>query len=458
MGREAGRERVLAIALAWLLGGCVSEPVKRAGESVRHSAAAAVDAAPTPDQSGAAAPSVGGGFVAPAAAVVLAHSTRQLASGVTDARKFKGGVISPRILIDNPYLEPGDPFFNIPRRVACLPGGDLAVFSTAKRHGAGRLAGTPVASGLWRVAPDGAITALDGAYPAADEGRGPECGTRPGASRLDPGRVGPISVSPDGTLSFPYQSAWAFGRSARILQLPPTGALAPVPEAPRACDAEPPPTVRELFRDIASAARDPAGNTWALDAGRCQLTRVAPDGRVTVVLDAAQVCPADQPERHVRGAAMLWDAARAELVMGGSLLWTRAPKADLYSTIWRVRPDGSLKRIYLAGKQGRGLPHIDGLSGLALDGRGRVLFGAGIMGSGGGFQILRLDEASGRTEVVAGAPRPSDVNHADGPARQAHFGTIRDLCAAPDGTLYVNDANHLIRKLSPAGQVSTWAF
>ncbi len=29
---------------------------------------------------------------------------------------------------------------------------------------------------------------------------------------------------------------------------------------------------------------------------------------------------------------------------------------------------------------------------------------------------------------------------------------------SPDGTLYINDGTHLIRKLTAAGQVTTWAF
>jgi hypothetical protein len=53
---------------------------------------------------------------------------------------------------------------------------------------------------------------------------------------------------------------------------------------------------------------------------------------------------------------------------------------------------------------------------------------------------------------VPQAPAPTDVNHADGPARQAHFGTIKGLCHAPDGTLFVHDSTYLIRKITPAGQ------
>lgn len=398
-------------------------------------------------------------FVAPQATVKVAQGVRQLSSGVGDEKKFKGGVISPRILIDNPYLDPADPFLNIPRQMACLPDGSLAVFSTARRHPSGRMQGNPYATGLWRVAPDGAIAAIDRARHTLTEGRDPECGVTVGASGLDPGKVGPISVAADGSLVFPYRAGWASGRSARVLRVTPDNVVEAVPAGDaQSCAPQPPASYRDTFNDIGAAARDPDGNTWVMDHGRCLLARVAPDGRVTTLLSESQVCPPGEPERYVRADSMAWDNARGELVTAGSLIWTKAPKADLYSTVWRIRPDGTFRRMYLAGKLRKGLPSIDGIGGLALDAKGRIVFGAGINRPGGGYQILRLDEATGRTEVVAGAPRPTDVNHADGPAKQAHFGTVRGLCHAPDGTLFVHDANHLIRKRSPDGQVTTWAF
>ncbi|MCP9451530.1 MAG: hypothetical protein NNA23_02485 [Nitrospira sp.] len=396
-------------------------------------------------------------FVAPQATVKVAESVRRLASPFKDKTTFKGRITSPRIEIDNPYLDPLDPFFNVPRQMACLDDGSLLVFSTAKTHQDGRMKGNPYATGLWRIAPDGAITPVDRARHILSEGKDPECGVTVGASGLDPQAVGPISVDAEGSLVFPYQTRWAFGRYGRVLRLTPQNELVPIPEAPRACAPEPLKDYREIFMDIGSAARDPQGHTWVMDYGRCQLKRVAPDETVTTLLDKPQVCPAGDPEHHVRADYMVWDKARGEMVMGGSLLWLKSPKADLYSTIWRVRPDGTFTRVYLAGKLRKGLPHIDGLSGLALDPNGRIIFGAGFVRADG-HQLLRLDEAKGRTESIAGAPQPSGTSYADGPANQAHFGTIKGLCAVPDGTLFVHDANHVIRKVTPAGHVTTWAF
>lgn len=391
-------------------------------------------------------------FAAPQATVkVAADGVRSLPPQAISKR-----VNSTRLLVDNPYLDPADPFFNIPRQMACLPDGSVNVFSTAKRHTDGRMKGNPYATGLWRIAPDGAITAVDRARHIMSEGRDPECGVSVGRSGLDPANVGPVSVAADGSLVFPYRTSWAFGRYARVLRVTPEGRVDPVPAVdPHACAPRPPDAYRSTFEDVSSAALDAAGNLWVHDS--CRLLRVAPDGAVTTLLDVDRVCPRDKTRDHwITGSFMAWDAARGEMVMGGSIL-SGQPR-DLFSTIWRVRADGGFRRVYLARKVGAP-PRIDGISALALDAKGSIHFGAGLLWQGGAHQILRLvDEATGRTEVIAGAPRPTDVNHADGPAKSAHFGTVKGLCFAPDGTLFAHDANHLIRKITPAGQVTTWAF
>lgn len=85
-------------------------------------------------------------------------------------------------------------------------------------------------------------------------------------------------------------------------------------------------------------------------------------------------------------------------------------------------------------------------------GYGRILFGAGFV-QACGHQLLKLDETKGRTKSIAGSLRLSGIAYADGPANQAHFGTIKGLCIVPDGTLFVYDANHVIRKITPAALI-----
>lgn len=60
------------------------------------------------------------------------------------------------------------------------------------------------------------------------------------------------------------------------------------------------------------------------------------------------------------------------------------------------------------------------------------------------------------TSTLAGSP--NEPGHADGPAANARFNAPRGLALDPSGNLYVADTlNHVIRKITPAGLVSTVA-
>jgi sugar lactone lactonase YvrE len=388
-------------------------------------------------------------FVSPRATTKLASEVRTLSSDVTDDEKFKGVVISPRILIDNPYLDPHDPFFGVPRQIACLPDGSVAVASTAKLHKEGRFAGNPYASGFWRVAPDGAITPIAAKHILLERSPYyPSCGVPFVESRITPDIL-PMSTAPDGSLLFPYD--------ASILRFTPEGRVEAVPHRAESCAPDRVPSADERFVKPEAVVQDPRGNIWVSDIDACALVRVAPDGTATTVLTREQMCPA-QPENWIRGAFLAWDTVRDELVMSGGLLWQKAPKANYYSMIHRVRPDGTPRRVFLGVKVGRSAPRVDGTSGLALDSKGTIYFGAGVADAGSGYQVMRLDETTGRPVLVAGAPTPTDVSLGDGPARQAYFGRFKSICFSTDDTLYVNESNLVIRKLTLAGQVTTWAF
>jgi hypothetical protein len=326
----------------------------------------------------------------------------------------------------------------------------VAVASTAKLHAEGRFTGNPYASGFWRIAPDGAITAIAAKHVIMEGSRYyPSCGLPFHKTSLSPD-IKPMTVAPDGSLLFPFRSA--------LRRLTPDGRVEAVPNRPEGCamePAKPPAGTPPPFGEPEAVVQDPRGNAWVSDG--CRLLRMAPDGSVAEVLDRTRMCPAGEPESYVRGAFLAWDAVHDELVMSGTLLWLKAPKANTYSMVHRVRPDGTLRRVFLGVKLGKLAPQVDGISGLALDLQGAIHVGAGVA-AGNGYQVVRIDETKGTPLVVAGAPRKGDENHGDGPARQAYFGTVRSLCFSPDGTLYINDANHVIRKLTPAGQVITWAF
>jgi hypothetical protein len=382
-------------------------------------------------------------FVVPQATTKVATEVRTLKAGTA----FMGGTIATQLLIDNPYLDPDDPFFFLPRQLACLPDGSVAVASTAKLHKEGRFKDNPYASGFWRIAPDGAITAIAAKHIIVENSPYyPVCGMPFQKSRVNP-EIRPMSAAPDGSLLFP--------REGRILRLTPAGRVEHVPNRPEYCAAEAN-APKPLFNDPEGVAQDPRGNVWVADG--CRLLRMAPDGAVTTVLTPQQMCPAGEPERWIRGGFLAWDTVHDELVLSGGTLWLKAPKANYYSTIYRVTPDGTPRQVFLGVKVGASAPRVDGTNGLAIDSKGTIYFGAGVVGAGNGYQVMRLDEAKRTPVLVAGAPRPSDPDRGDGPARQAIFSTFRSMCFSPDDTLYISDSTNLIRKLTPAGRVTTWAF
>jgi hypothetical protein len=389
-------------------------------------------------------------FVAPQATTKVASEVRALKSEITDDRKFKGAVMADRVLIDNPYLDPADPFFGVPRQVACLPDGSVAVASTAKLHKEGRFKDTPYASGFWRIAPDGAVTAIAAKHAIMENSPYyPSCGMPFAKTRIT-SDIRPMTTAPDGSLLFPYERS--------ILRLTAAGRVEAVPSRPESCAAGAGPESDTRFAKPEAVVQDPRGNVWVSDLDACLLKRVAPDGTVATVLAKDRMCPAEQPENWIRGEFLAWDVVHDELVMSGGVLWQKAPKANYYSMIYRLTPDGTPRRVFLGVKVGRSAPRVDGIGGLALDSQGTIYFGAGVADPGNGYQVMRLDEVKGTPTLVAGAPLPSNVNHGDGPARQAYFSRFRSLCIAPDSTLYINDANNVIRKVTPSGQVTTWAF
>lgn len=395
-------------------------------------------------------------FVPPQATAKVAGDVRRLASN-GPSNLWHGNVISERIEIDNPYLDPDDRFFSVIQRMTCVADGSLAVFSRAKLQPDGYMKGNPYATGAWRIAADGAITSIGGARHTISENKDPFCGVPAGRSGLDPEKVGYASTAADGSIVFPYGPLWAFGRKAVVLRLTPDARLEPVPNDIQTCALEPSEATKKRFIDVDSAAQDPQGNTYVWDRGACTLYRVALDGATSALLSPEQACPKGKPQDIFRGDAMAWDATHGELVASGNLLWLQAPDADNYSTIWRVRPDGQFRRVYLARKAGKTPQLVDGIGGLSVDARGAIFFGAGVV-RGNGYQIMKLDEAKGRGEAVAGRPSPGSLNHGDGPMRQAQFAKLWGLCFVPDGTMFVHDGTHIIRRITTAGQVTTWAF
>ena len=198
---------------------------------------------------------------------------------------------------------------------------------------------------------------------------------------------------------------------------------------------------------------------WAADQRGCALRRIEPDGRTTTVAGPDQLCPkGGAPADRVTLQHLAWDPQQGELVGGGSVL----THGQLFTTVWRIRQDGQARRVLLGHKLGSspaGAP-LDGVNALALDPQGRIHIGTRRMDQDQ-LAVFRVDEARGTVVQVTGtglrAGEYLEDKPLDGPAARARFVQLRDMCFAPDGTLYLLD-EILVRRLDRQGQMSTWAF
>ncbi len=87
---------------------------------------------------------------------------------------------------------------------------------------------------------------------------------------------------------------------------------------------------------------------------------------------------------------------------------------------------------------------------VALDGSGNVLVADMSNNS------IRKITPAGEVTTLAGQPGPA--GHTDGPGLLARFNSPYGVAADPDGNVYVSDSgNHAIRKITPKGMVSTLA-
>jgi sugar lactone lactonase YvrE len=379
--------------------------------------------------------------------------------------------------IANPFL-PGDHrFFSMIYGAACSSDGTIyvaanGVVSAERTRRRPRSNGDWYADnghGLWRVAPDGRVTAFSvGPY-----GFYPPPGLRPEkkafcdagvleVSPFGPDRWGGIVVSPKGDV---YVSDTEYHT---ILKLQGDGTVLRVAGGgEKACVYEPWNKKREsghrdgpgdqaLFKNPEGLALDREGNLLVADWGNCALRKIDPSGNVTTVQKGCFANPGDKGNnrKKILHSHVVIDP-QGRPVVGGSFT---IPGKDIYSNVHRIHPDGRVEQllsgsfVYPDRKGGLGVGFLNGLAYLP---DGRLLIADAPNNLLRTVDGKRLNDWLGAFSHEAGKEidgRPPNVR-LRGPGR---------LCVTGDGTLIVAPSKPRsgpVRKVDGrTREASTWVY
>lgn len=199
---------------------------------------------------------------------------------------------------------------------------------------------------------------------------------------------------------------------------------------------------------LLNAAIDGAGNLYIADSSTHIIRKIAPNGAATILAGSENVPGSSDGT----GVAAKFSAPQGVAVDASGNVFV----ADAGNhTIRKITFAGNVTT--LAGSAGMA-GNTDGTGtdakfsspqGVAVDLRGN-LYVADTKNN-----AIRRITPLGFVTTLAGAGFPG---YADGAANQARFLSPTRIAIDPEGTLYVADTgNHLIRKISPSGAVSTVA-
>lgn len=209
------------------------------------------------------------------------------------------------------------------------------------------------------------------------------------------------------------------------------------------------PGANATFLSPAGIATDDAGSVYVLDWLANSVRKLAPNGRVTTLAGLAGASGVSDG----RGPMARFRSPRAVAATASGTVYV----ADSSNyTVRRISPSGEVSTLAgIPGEQGStdggpGEATFWWPKGIAVDDVGNVFVADGLANT-----IRKVTDA-GVVSTIAGAF--GFAGSADGVGTEARFRNPEELAVDSSGNLYVADTgNHTIRKISPAGMVSTLA-
>ncbi|WP_167855331.1 SMP-30/gluconolactonase/LRE family protein [Hymenobacter wooponensis] len=202
------------------------------------------------------------------------------------------------------------------------------------------------------------------------------------------------------------------------------------------------------FNQPVGVVVDATGTLYVVDQGNQAVRKITPDGTVSTVVG-----------HPTSPASSIQSSASLQLVKPTAIAW--GPGGDLYvsdenqGSIYRINPATGAVRTWLSREQYLAVasqaPRFRGMELVSL------VFdptGTGYVGDGQG--VIRKISPQGELRDWVGTAGVGGFEDGTGPDGQ--LGNPTGLALGPDGTLYVADERFaVIRRVSPAGRVSTLA-